>query len=245
MYFKKLICALSLASCGYALADQVSDKHEQNIARIVEIFDKALCVELASIDSQVSENRVAIDITGVETKFAYAFKNELTPEQQTLVLNVLKNLKAISLTTIDDLMLMAKVQTCDVDEKALKKYAPEVWRKMEMNQSREMSDADRLALYRELEKVDFGSVAATTLIRFMCKSSYLEDLDAMVNVNVSNKQLLFQKYLYPVVRAIALPCVVLNDSYFFPGWEEKFEESAKVFYGVHNISIMLLKEIEA
>lgn len=235
------------------------EEHSHELGVIVKVFGKAFDQELNSIDTEQTkdtkqnfnevEQYITQNINSITAKLYHIITHELTEAQQTYMLNLLKDLHALSSTTLEELMLMA--DACSTyakrreGNKLLEIYAPKLAQKIK-NRS-ECNRAQILELTRELETVDVHDTPQNLLTRFMCKCCYVYDLALMERIDIGTCQsaLHLQRCLrYYINDQIAFPFVVFNDFYFAPGWKKEFKQSAHMFHIINMITGAVLLQLD-
>jgi hypothetical protein len=235
--------------------------HNENILTIVKVLDKALEVEFGHIAEQMPKdtdldhvNLVQLDrlikqeLEAIKTKVAYAVQHNLTQEQRALVINLLRNLKDLSMVTTDDLLLMAERCLTDGVDSALavavKKHCPkELIEKLENH--RGLGFTSVLKEVQEFEKVDLGDASFNVLKNFMCKCCYVEDVCWMATVDIyDNQRISLQQCFYYMGRRIAAPFVMFNDFCFFPGWQDELKKTGDLFVIINIVCSQLLEAID-
>ncbi len=228
---------------------------------MLKVLGKAFEVELARVDKHASKEDIDLvqvdqlikqELQTIKTKVAHVVKYDLTEEQRAIVINVLRNCKAISVTTADDLMLMAQgcltYERCEAMEKAMKKYCPELVKRIKNERAKNTTPAKRIILSKELEKVDLRDLSFNALKNFMCKCCYLEEdinLMATIDLNDHKQALLVQQCCVYVAKTVALPFVMFNDPcYLFFDWQQAFKEVGNKFFIMNTICNQLLEAIE-
>ncbi|TET06323.1 hypothetical protein E3J79_02400 [Candidatus Dependentiae bacterium] len=234
--------------------------HNKNIATIVKVLDKAIEVELGHIAEQMPKDTdldhidlvqldrlIKQELGAITTKVAYAVQHDLTQEQRAIVINLLHNLKDLSGITTDDLLLMA--ERCLTYEwscaliKAIKKHCPkELKERMENNC---FGWTLSIFLDKEFEKVDLGDASFNALKNFMCKCSYLEDVDFGATVDIDNNQgILLQQCFNYVSCRIDAPSDIFDDFCFFPGWKDELKKTGDLFVIINTLCNQLLEAID-
>lgn len=198
--FKKLPYLFVLVVFGICMpAHGFDKKHSQNIANILKIVGKAIQTELGSINKQASKEDIDLaqvgklieqELPAIKTKIARVVMHDLTKEQRDLVIDLLKNCKALSATTVDDLMLMAQASSTyerrEAMNKATQQYCP---RDLAMRlQSGDITSAERIQLYKEFEKIDLHDASFNATKNFMCKSCCVEDISLMATVDLNGEK---------------------------------------------------------
>ena len=235
-------------------------KYVQNITTIIKGIGKVLAVELDHIAKQISnENETKdedIDLDQVEklinqvlpaikTKIAHFVIHDLTKEQRIIAINLLKNSKALSATTVDDLMSMGKASIDKALEVALEKYCPEKLKKYFLQHTPD--NKMNIELYEKFEKVDLQNVSFNNIKRFMCNCVYLEDMLFIpeVDLNDDKQELLIQQLFIYIIKTIAFPFVVFNNDIYFSKecCKHEFQKAGRVFLIMNAVCNELLEAI--
>ena len=243
----------------------ISDDRKQDIISIVKVIGKTVESELTSInfdDNADKENRaVSIDIDlakaeqflqqklpVITAKVSNAVKHNLTENQQTIVIDLLHNLKSLSSFTKDDFVKMTKVGE---HMENFNKYIPEELNEKLGELTKKMDDRTRVCsleefeefilIMKEFEKVDLHNESFNLLKRFICQCCYVHDIELMADIDLGGDKsaLPLQKCCRYLADAIL---IVL--SYDFSVWKEDFEKIANIFLMANSLSSALLKSIE-
>ncbi len=205
------------------------EKHSQNITAIFKEIGKAVAVELNHILYHITPNEdyfFPIDLDQVEklinqelpaikTKIAHVTTHDLTKEQRALVINLLENCKALSATTVDDLMLMAQIL---------------------MSFKTGPSDYTEASFNNAFKKIMVWNYVYIDNISLM--------VEAEVDLNDDKQALLVQQCCIHILSKIVMPFHVFNNFDFLPGWEREFEKVGKVFLIMNTICSELLEAIK-
>lgn len=251
---KKISYAFGIIGFCMSIFAQNPDQPKINLITIVNLLDKALEVELSRIDKKISGNMdlaqvntlIIQELKAIKSKFAHTVKHEFTQEQHALTVQLLTDLQALSATTANDLMLMAQAcsnpERLEKNNKAFGAYCAAHYGTS--FDHRDMSNSERIAWFRENESIDLGDTSFNMLFKFMCQCGYVSGLHYLIRGSSSpDTQNLLEKYLYYVGEAIGTSFVVLNDGYFYPGWQEQFKKNGQIFACVNLISTQLLEVI--
>lgn len=215
-----------------------------------ELYEQINDIDLSDIDYDRVGQFIEQNLASMVTKITHAIQRHLTSQQKAMVVDLLNNLYSITTTTTEELMIMA--ESCSTYEKreegnnALMRYAPKLTQKIIAARTSDLTQEEFIALCKELEQVDLHDPLFNLNKNFMCKCSYIGDLDLMTNIDVSDDEsaLSLQICLKHFMQTIALPYVVFNDFYFFPGWEEEFKNIGAMFALVNTVFSALLEAIE-
>ncbi len=261
-----LVSSVPCVTLGIGSFNEKSNvsSNKQNIRSIMKVIGRAIESELAFVDANCQmaykeSELVNIDLDQAEqfyqqrlpilvAKVSNAIKFELTKKQQTIVINLLHNLNILSTFTFDDLMKIAEGCSTYAKRKAfegaLKKYESDYY--LKNSKVTDLTQEEKILRMREIEKIDLHNEVFNLQKKFMCYCSYLDDISSTMDIDLGNDNaaLSFQRCCYCLGLAIAMPSVVFQDFYFFPGWDENFEKVAKIFCVINKVSSALLKEIE-
>lgn len=267
-FFRKFFFAFTIlvtASILQGSQEQIA-RHNENLTHIVRVFDTALKPELTRIiasenaqDQEVDFAHLAQAIqqktSTIKSTFAQVFKHQLTPEQQTLVVDLLQGLKDLSVTTTQDLILMAEgcctYELRAADNKAMEQYCPtelkealsSVKGNLEENIIRNRKETFKV--FKKLEAVDLHNKAFNALNRFMCKFVYVTDVYILARLNdIDAQDSLLKGIINHIASILAFPFVVFNDFYFVPDWQNEFKKVGAAFGIMHELCSQLLETIE-
>ena len=258
-FFKKMSLIVVLGIGCFSLSAQAADKHIQNMAYIFKVLGQSLEAELGRIEASLANSQeidfavlqeaVAKELPAMKSKFTDAVKRELTQEQRDVLVNALRKWKDMSAFTSDELLVIGQtaLKNMALFDREFKKHFPKP----------PMVDKDMISFIDELKKADFGSSEFNLLNRFMCDCGYInfdktlkplndpDDNRLLLDELSGDKQALFiHRACEQMVGSAAILFVFVNDSYFFPNWQQKFENSGKIFAIVHNVCTQLLAAIE-
>ncbi|MBI2774421.1 hypothetical protein HYX58_00215 [Candidatus Dependentiae bacterium] len=243
--FKKLTFLVFIALSNGVALSEADNESNQDLIVIFNVLGKAVEAEINQIDSQITkENRdfasinriIKQKLPTIKTKSVHAFQHDLTQNQRTKLVNILQDLRDLSVTTADDLMIMAKVSTEDreaMNESLKKRYPNGIGSYFSQGQ----------AGIRKFEKeVDLGNPSFNMITRFMCKCGYLDELSELRRIEIENAA--WQRCYEYAMNAIALPFVAFNDLYFFPGWQQEFQKSGNTFAIMNTVCTALLEAVD-
>jgi len=242
----------------------VSKEYCEALERSVVLLDKALEVESSEIAEQLKQEvflsdkaklvrigelvKSKMDI--IVTKAAQAIKNDMTVEEREVVVEFLRNLKAASAITSNDLSAMLEGISnyfADNDgfskvlEKAAKKYCSEDLLKRMVNY-RELSAKELIASFREIEQVNLHDVTLNTAKNFICTNSILSiDFNLISSFDSS---LFLQQWFCFAGTSIGIATQGFSDGYFQFVWVEEVKKTGIIFSIMNPVCTQLLETLE-
>jgi hypothetical protein len=236
-FFKKAIYGLMFVGASLCANPQ------QDVVTILQRLGNAISDEL----SRAPENDVAQvkqfverELPAIKTKVAYAAKHDLTKTQRATLLHVLQNCKKLAAYTTDDLMKMAEVCSTAKGREALNKA-------FEVHFSKKLVDKVSKEDIEKIEKADLGNPSFNLLKNYMCAIGYMNDeSEALALADLAGycNEVRLQQICIEAGTKFAVPFVVFNDQYFFPGWQDAFKEVGQYFAIMHVICSQLIEAIE-
>jgi hypothetical protein len=250
---KKLLFLLVLTSMVGVTAQAANSGMYKDLDAIVTALHEAFADDLeriqsafpASLHTEFDEALTVVkrEIDTIKPRFAAVVNDVLTQRQATMLIDYLRNVHAVTLTTLDELMRFADV--CSTEDGrartnwACGRYCPVLLKDIPHNDA---PYAQRAAWFKEFEKVDLHDAALNSGKKFMCRCTYVEFTVAWEKQTSCKGPLI--EYLKIFNDAIAFPYVLFNNFYVKHGWQERFERGTNVYALVNYVTEQLLSALD-